>query len=170
MISDLPFEIRRALVRGMGQHLQDNPLDVATRDQVGAAAREIDGHWRKAAPQAAEMLNGTLTDVPAAEAGELAEMLSAAVMACTPCIHLRRGITMPSAAQLPVHRLVCGRCAQTKVSPAEDESDRCDVCGSGGHEKFVPFIMRMGPMVVAGDAGSCCAPAFLRHGPVADRS
>jgi hypothetical protein len=78
------------------------------------------------------------------------------------CPHTDDG-PQPVIVALSLHRTVCFACARHHVSPPPDESDRCDVCGSRGHEFFTPVAMAFGPMTVIGDACDACAKVLIRR-------
>jgi hypothetical protein len=82
--------------------------------------------------------------------------LIAAVMGCASCCHLRKGGPQPTFALLPLRRLVCTRCAGIVRRPVT-AADECDVCGARGVMMFSPFAVRMGPVIVSGDACQSCA-------------
>ena len=84
--------------------------------------------------------------------------LLAGVLGCTAfCCHLKRGGPQPAFIRLPLRRGDCGRCVQTLRRPPCDEDDRCDLCGARGVVTFVPFAVRQGPAVIAGDVCRSCA-------------
>jgi hypothetical protein len=82
--------------------------------------------------------------------------LTAAVLGCDICVHLRKGGPQPSFARLSLKRIDCQRCVQTARRPVT-APDECDVCQSLGIETFFPFGVRMGPTLIAGDACPACA-------------
>lgn len=82
----------------------------------------------------------------------------AAVLGCTEvCPHLRRGGPQPAIVRLPLRRIDCQRCVQTLRRPSPDEEDRCDLCGKPETLTFVPFAVRQGPALIAGDVCLECA-------------
>jgi hypothetical protein len=84
--------------------------------------------------------------------------LLAGVLGCTVyCCHLRRGGPQPAYVRLPLRRADCARCAQTLRRAPISEDDRCDLCGVRGVVTFVPFAVRHGPALIAGDACPGCA-------------
>jgi hypothetical protein len=152
------FSERLALARAMIAH-GAAPTPVHLADQLRAAGSEVrqihdrlgaelpalqpDRHWR--------------ARVDADPSDDVRAILLAAVMGCLPCPHLRHGGPQPGIAKLPLRRVDCGRCAQTLRRPPAEDADRCDLCGRRGIVTFVPFAMRSGPLLVAGDACAGCA-------------
>src|SRR5207253_2876816 len=83
--------------------------------------------------------------------------LTAALLGCLPCVHLRWSGPQPVVASLPLRRLDCRRCAQALRAPPTDDGDRCDVCGDRGISWFTPFLVAVGPTLIGGDACPRCA-------------
>jgi hypothetical protein len=90
--------------------------------------------------------------------GEVRAYLIAAVMGCLGdvCCHLRKGDPQPAFALLPLHRVACMRCTGIIRRPVT-ASDECDVCGAREVITFHPFAVRLGPVLVTGDACAHCA-------------
>lgn len=156
------FAERRRIAR---RHIEDDQvMDVGLVDQVLAAERDI--RQQAFLPVAAGLL-ATQTMQPAhpsglAEIRASQELLIAAGLDCRPCAHIRR-----SAGPVPVWVLlgfgvaVCARCMQTQRSrPEPGTEDRCDVCGSRGHEDFSEFVCQFGNAMYIGNAAPCCAPTL----------
>jgi hypothetical protein len=156
--SPAPFPARLALARRMVAR-GANRLSPSLADQLDAAGRE------------AKQLHGRLARVlPALEPGrnwrqridrdpddDTRTLLLAALLGCVNvCVHLRRGGPRPAVARLPLRRVDCGRCSATLRRPVTAE-DECDVCGQHGVSAFVPFAVRQGPTLIAGDACPACA-------------
>jgi hypothetical protein len=84
--------------------------------------------------------------------------LLAGVFGCTDvCPHLRRGGPQPAIVRLPLHRVDCSRCVQTLRRAPANEDDQCDLCGKPETLTFVPFAVRQGPALIAGDVCMTCA-------------
>jgi hypothetical protein len=84
--------------------------------------------------------------------------LLAGVLGCTDvCPHLRRGGPQPAIVRLPLRRVDCSRCIQTIRRAPADEDDQCDLCGEPEVLTFVPFAVRQGPALIAGDVCTSCA-------------
>jgi len=154
-----PFSTRLALAQRMIAH-GPRPLPGHVADQLGAASSDTrqlhdrigvvmpllqpDRHWRQR--------------VDAAPASGAWAYLLAALLGCTTiCPHLRKGGPQPAIVRLPLRLIACGRCSLIIRRPPADEADRCDVCGARGIEVFHPFAVRLGPLLIAGDACSGCA-------------
>jgi hypothetical protein len=156
---DRPFadrlEFARVLLprgaRTMPVHLADQLRAASTdtrhlHDRIGAIMPLLEPgrNWRQR--------------MDASPSTETRAFLLAAVLGCsTVCPHLKRGGPQPAIARLPLHRVDCERCVQTLRRPPPDESDRCDVCGRLETLTFHPFAVRLGPVLVAGDACRSCA-------------
>jgi hypothetical protein len=154
-----PFEARLALAHRLIAHgLPPTPVHLA--DQLKAAGRETrqlhdrlgavlpllepERRWRQ------RMDTDPSEDVRA--------YLLAALLSCVNvCVHLRRGGPRPAICRLPLRRVDCERCAATLYRPPVGENDRCDVCTARGVTTFVPFAVRLGPALLAGDACRSCA-------------
>jgi hypothetical protein len=84
--------------------------------------------------------------------------LLAGVLGCqNACLHLRRGGPQPAIVRLPLRRIDCTRCVQTLRKPPAEDADRCDLCGAPEVLTFVPFAVRQGPALIAGDVCTDCA-------------
>ena len=82
----------------------------------------------------------------------------AAVLGCTEvCPHLRRGGPQPAIVRLSLRRIDCQRCVKTLRRPPADEADQCDLCQQPEVLTFVPFAVRHGPALIAGDVCLDCA-------------
>jgi hypothetical protein len=83
--------------------------------------------------------------------------LTAALLGCRSCIHIRRSGPQPVVATLALRRIDCRRCANTLRRPSADDGNRCEMCDRRGISWFVPFVAAMGPLLVAGDVCQSCA-------------
>lgn len=93
----------------------------------------------------------------AAPSLETRAYLLAGMLGCTTvCSHLRKGGPQPAIVRLPLGRIDCQRCVQTLRRPVTLE-DECDLCGKPEVLTFVPFAVRQGPALIAGDVCTACA-------------
>lgn len=154
-----PFRDRLALARRMLARRASRP-PVHLADQLDAAGREArvlhdrlgavlpliepDCNWRRRAD--------------AEPSDDTRAYLLAALLGCTTvCIHIRRGGPQPAIARLPLGRVDCDRCVGTLYRPPLGDDDRCDICTTRGVTTFHPFAVRLGPLLLAGDACRACA-------------
>lgn len=93
---------------------------------------------------------------------EMAARLLIAARGLKPCPHLLRGGPQPAWARLALGRVDCGRCTATVCIPPPENADRCDWCGSHGHELFTPMAVQAGAGVFMGHACDECAGALKR--------
>jgi len=141
------------IARGLG------PLPDHLTDQLRAAGAEV----RTLHDRIAAVLPSIEPDrnwrqrLDAEPSTDTRAYLLAAVLACRPCPHLRRGGPQPSIAALALRLITCIRCSQTLRRPPLSEADMCDCCGTRGVVKFWPFAVRMGPTIATGDACADCA-------------
>jgi hypothetical protein len=162
MTSRLPsdFTDRLALARQLvARGAAQPPTHLA--DQLGAAGKEARGLHQRIGALAAvlhpERPWRHRTDH--APSDEVRTYLLAAALGCMGdvCCHLRKGGPQPALVLLPLHRVVCTRCAGIVRRPPPGEDDRCDVCGARGVVTFHPFSVHLGPTIVTGDACPACA-------------
>ena len=159
MIARHDFATRLRVARELiaGAHHR-SPGHVA--DQLAAASRDTRALTEKLAvvlPLLAPERNWRQR-LDTSPSDDVRAYLLAAVLDCsTACFHLKRGGPQPAIIRLPLRRTDCGRCVQTLRRPPPDEGDRCDVCGTRGITVFVPFAVRQGPAVIAGDVCASCA-------------
>jgi hypothetical protein len=159
--SAAPFPARLALARRMVARGPGSP-PIQIADQLDAAGREMRGlhdrlgqvlpvleperHWRHR------------TDIDPTD--DTRALLLAAVLGCVNvCVHLRRGGPRPAFCRLPLRRVDCGRCSQTRW-PTATGADECDVCGATETDLFYPFAVNRGPLLIAGDVCGGCAEAL----------
>lgn len=152
----------------LAQQLLANPersadLPVQHLDQLRAAAREAHGfaHDAGAFLKAVAPSRGWRNIERAVPTPEQHAYLLAALLGCILCPHLRKEGPQPVIASLPLARMDCRRCAQTRRMPRPGSDDQCDVCGEHGISWFTPFSVAMGPVLASGDACSRCAAALL---------
>jgi hypothetical protein len=157
---NVPFTDRLAVAR----HLIARgaaPMLTHLADQLGAAGREAHRLHERigGVMQVVQPTRGWRQRMDAALSDEVRAYLVAAVLGCLAdtCCHLRKGGPQPALALLPLHRMVCQRCAGIVRRPLADEADRCDVCGQRGVVTFHPFACHLGPTIVTGDACADCA-------------
>ena len=136
------------------------PMPVHLADQFEAASAEVrEAHARLGA--LLPLLHPERTwrqRVEPCASDDVRAYLLAVVLDCSAvCCHLKRGGPQPAFVRLPLRRADCVRCVRTLRRPPPDESDRCDVCGARGVLMFVPFGVRQGPAIIAGDACRSCA-------------
>lgn len=152
----LSFDDRLELARRLIARGSTPPSHVV--DQMDAAARET----------AAQMgIAGVLLTLTQPDRGwrhkhqgstpEQQVYLTAALLGCCPCIHIRRSGPQPVVVSLPLKRIDCRRCAGTLRKPPTGDADRCDLCGSRGISWFIPFVAAIGPTLIAGDVCQSCA-------------
>ena len=152
------FATRLRLARELLARGPAAPVHLA--DELDAAAAEVrDAHDRLGvvlpllAPDRAWYQR-----LDAAASDDVRAYLLAGVLGRTAyCPHLRRGRPQPAFFRLPLRRADCGRCVRTLRRPPRDEDDRCDLCGARGVVTFVPFAVRHGPALIAGDVCPDCA-------------
>jgi hypothetical protein len=158
-VKRLPFAHRLAAARqmiargaaGVPGHLADQfaaatgeTRQITDRLGVLMPVLQPDRHWRQR--------------VEAQPSDDVRAYLLAGLLACGDvCPHLRRGGPQPAVVCLALGRTDCTRCVGTLRRPSAEDDDRCDVCGRRGVVTFVPFAMRSGPLLVAGDACADCA-------------
>jgi hypothetical protein len=88
---------------------------------------------------------------------ETREMLLAGLLSCVNiCLHFRRGGPRPAIARPAMHRVDCERCVATLYRPTTG-ADECDVCTAPETLAFHPFAVRLGPVMLGGDACGTCA-------------
>ena len=158
MIADQPFDVRVRVARALiARPLAEIPVHLA--DQFAAAADET----REAHDRLGVVLPLLAPDrrwhqrVERDASDDVRAYLLAGLLGCTVyCVHLRRGGPQPAFIRLPLRRADCGRCAQT-LRRSVTRVDECDLCGRRGVVTFIPFAVRMGPGVIAGDACRSCA-------------
>lgn len=68
---------------------------------------------------------------------------------------------MPMLVSLGLRRTLCFDCASHCGGFPSSDADRCDVCGTRGHEFFTPVAMAFGPMTVLGDVCDECAGVLI---------
>ena len=87
--------------------------------------------------------------------------LLAALLGCHHhCIYIRRGGPRPAVVRLALGRVDCERCSRTLYRPPAELEDMCDVCRAPEVITFVPFTVRMGPLLLVGDACQGCVRAL----------
>jgi hypothetical protein len=154
-----PFPDRLAAARRMLAR-QTAPVSVHQADQIDAATSEVQAMAERLglllpllAPDRAWFHRHD--DQPSTETRAY---LLAGVLGCTDvCPHLRRGGPQPGIVRLPLGRIDCTRCVQTLRKPPDGHEDRCDLCGRHETVTFVPFAVRQGPALIAGDVCTDCA-------------
>lgn len=159
MIARQDFATRLRLARALIAH-RTPAAPVHLADQLAAASVET----REAHDRLGIVLPLLAPDrtwrqrVDRAASDDIRAYLLAGVLGCEAyCCHLKRGGPQPAFIRLPLRRADCGRCVQTLRRPPRDEADRCDLCGARGVVTFVPFAVRQGPALIAGDACADCA-------------
>jgi len=159
VIAHQPFATRLRLARELiAQRAPTAPIHLA--DQFDAAAAEVRAaHDRLGVLLPLLALDRTWyqrLDIAASD--DVRAYLLAGVLGTeASCYHLRHGGPQPAFIRLPLRRADCARCVQTLRRPPRDEDDRCDLCGARGVVTFVPFAVRQGPALVAGDVCRGCA-------------
>ena len=132
-----------------------DPGSVACDEQFAAAARES-----MASIHALSVRSG----FPVTEDEMSDDVLARIVlawMACHACPHIRRNPVQTQVALLAVHRLVCERCVNTRISTPPENDDRCDWCWSHGHADLRPIRMSYGPTLFMGDACDPCSNSLM---------
>ena len=156
--------IRDAMARLTDDELRER-FGTGYFDQLRAASADAHGEMAGMSATMSALLPDRfhgLAEVRDAAHKELAaRVLAAMVEPWARCAHLRRTPVQPQYILLALRRTVCQRCLATVRRPPPDEDDRCDLCGSRGHETFWPLMFSMGPQVVHGDICRQCARAVL---------
>jgi hypothetical protein len=154
-----PFPERLALARRMIAR-GTSPAPVHLADQLASASADA-RRWHDrlgVVLPAVDPARRWYHRTDGAPSDDTRAFLLAALLGCTTvCLHLRRGGPRPAVARLPLHRIDCERCAQTLYGPPPGEDDVCDVCEQRGVTTFVPFAVRLGPLLMVGDACPACA-------------
>lgn len=154
------FTERRRIARAYLN--RERTVDVGLADQLAAAHRDAYRDWWLPALPVFAARGGRTVIRPLDDALEAQELLVAAGMDCSRCVHLRKARgPMPVIVALALRLALCDRCARTVRKPPADEADRCDICGSRGNATFTPFRTVAGTTVFLGDAGNCCASQIL---------
>jgi hypothetical protein len=153
-----PFRDRLALARRMvARGTTSAPVHLA--DQLAAASTDA-RRWHDrlgVVLPAVDPARRWYHHTDGAPSDDTRAYLLAALLGCTTvCLHLRRGGPRPAVARLPLHRVDCERCSATLYRPPVGEDDRCDICTARGVTTFVPFAIRLGPALLAGDACPTC--------------
>ena len=159
MIAHYPFATRLRLARELIAH-RAPPPPVYLADQLDAAAADVRAtHDRLGVLLPLLASDRTWYQRLDADASTdvRAHLLASVLGTETYCCHLRRGGPQPVFVRLPLRRADCARCVQTLRRPPRDEDDRCDLCGARGVVTFVPFAVREGPVLIAGDVCLSCA-------------
>lgn len=133
------------------------------QDQIDSAARECH-HYAERVGTIVALLepHRGWRQLTRYDDAEQRAYLLAAMLDCmrNVCPHLRKEGPQPAYAALPLRRLDCRRCAGIRRLPPPEDADRCDVCGSRGVSRFVPFVVSVGPTLVSGDVCPSCAGAL----------
>jgi hypothetical protein len=140
------------------------PVDVA--DQAEAAARDALELVRRIGAveelRSPGRLHG-LTMIDDSGHHRRARIL-AAVLACSPCWHVRNGGPQPAVVSLPTRRIDCLRCAGTQRRPVIPD-DTCDVCDEPVLDNtFWPVLIQLGVAAVGGDMCRTCAAVINPSG------
>lgn len=160
-----PFDERLAIAREILRYAPDavSHIPAHDRDQLQAAADEtrvfaqVARNFLTASqPERGWRLLERANPLPDQHA-----YLLAALLDISSCSHLRKGGPQPAFGSLPLRRIDCQQCVQTRRTPPPEDGDRCDVCGTRGIDFFIPFSCATGPVLVSGDACSRCAVALL---------
>lgn len=158
MKSPRPFAERVELARAVLANQATGQLPVWLADQAHAAANDTTDIARaihRAMPHWSAIA-GDLTD---ADDMDRSAMFVAAWMAHDwRCPHVRAmKAPAPVIAHLTSGRTYCvARCGRSRFRPLN--MDRCDLCGEVvPSNQFVEFVVQIGGVLFAGNAGDCCA-------------
>ena len=158
------YETRRRQIldrlRGVLSGVTRDDFPASLLDQADAATRDVKTTFDRLArhPRVTDEIEVDRRDAADVRARVLAAMADGHKWAW--CPHLRAAPAQPTHVRMPLRRLDCARCARTGRIPPAADADRCDLCGSRGHDTFWPLGLQMTYWLIIGDICQDCALAL----------